>query len=144
MLGTWSFDEVRALGVEANVAVFRNSFRDMYDEAFQWAEDKRRRRDVEKPWLDDLEFKGLVEEKGRLYSRKIKGLIEEGEGQRLVEVSKEVNKMRRRLKKEYFDQRMGEIRGDLKATWEVLGEVLRGRKGKGGLCVGISSGMGVR
>ena len=39
--------------------------------------------------------------------------------------------MRRRLKREYFDQRLGEIGGDLKATWEVLGEVLRGKRGKG-------------
>ena len=38
VLGSWSFDEVRALGVEENVARFRNSFRDMYDEAFPWVE----------------------------------------------------------------------------------------------------------
>ena len=28
-----------------------------------------RRKDVEKLWLDNVEFKGLVEEKGWLYSR---------------------------------------------------------------------------
>ena len=55
-LEAWSFDEVRALGVEENVAVFRNSFRDLYDEAFPWMEEKRKRRDVEKPWLDVEEF----------------------------------------------------------------------------------------
>ena len=65
-LAAWSFDEVRAMGVEANVARFRNSFRDLYDESFPWVEVKRRRRDEEKPWLDDVEFKELVEEKGRL------------------------------------------------------------------------------
>ena len=32
----WSFDEVRGMGVEANVARFRNSYRDMYDEGFPW------------------------------------------------------------------------------------------------------------
>ena len=47
-------------------------------------EDRRKRRDVEKPWLDDAEFKGLVEEKGSLYSRKLRGRLGEGEGQRLV------------------------------------------------------------
>ena len=41
--------------------------------------------------------------------------------------------MRRRLKREYFDQRLGEIVGDLRATWGVLGEVLRGRRGKEGV-----------
>ena len=91
---------------------------------------KRRKRDVEKPWLDDDEFRGLVEEKGGLYTRKVRGTLREGEGQRLVEVSREVNRLRRRLKREYFDRRLGEIGGDLRATWEVLGEVLRGRKGK--------------
>ena len=49
-LECWSFDEERALGVEGNVGRFRNSFRDLYDEAFPWVEDKRRRRDEEKPW----------------------------------------------------------------------------------------------
>ena len=59
--------------MEENVAVFWNLFRNLYDETFPWVEEKRKGRDVEKPWLDDGEFKGLVEEKGRLYSRKIKG-----------------------------------------------------------------------
>ena len=36
---------------------FRNEFRDLYDEAFPWVEVKRKRRDEEKPWLDDGEFK---------------------------------------------------------------------------------------
>ena len=141
-LEAWSFDEVRALGVEENVAVFRNTFRDLYDEVFPWVEEKRKKRDVEKPWLDDEELTGLVQEKGGLYSRKIKGLLGEEEEQRLVEVSREVNRLRRKLKREYFDQRMGEISGDLRATWEVLGEVLRGRRGGGGLRVGILNGTG--
>ena len=74
-LDAWSFDEERALGVEGNVARFRNSFRDMYDEVFPWMEDKR---DEEKPWLDDAEFKELVKEKGALYSGKVKGVLGEG------------------------------------------------------------------
>ena len=115
-LAAWSFDEVRALGVEANVAVFRNTFRDMYEEAFPWVEDKRRKRDVEKLWLDDPEFKGLVEEKGQLYSRKLKGLLDEEEERRLVEVNGHVNRLRRRLKRGYFDRRFAEISGDLRAT----------------------------
>ena len=74
-LEAWSFDDVRALGVEANVAAFRNSFFDMYEEAFPWVEDKRKRRDMEKLWLGDLELKGFIEEKGQFYSRKLKGLL---------------------------------------------------------------------
>ena len=62
----WDFDEERALGAEGNVAKFRNGFRDLYDAAFPLAEDKRRREDVEKPWLDEVEFKELVREKGDL------------------------------------------------------------------------------
>ena len=130
-LERWSFDEVRSMGVEWNVARFRDEFRDLYDETFPWVEDKRRRRDEEKPWLDDVEFKELVREKGRLYSRKRKGDLREGDSQRLVEVTREVNRKRKGLKKAYFDQRIGEVMGDLRATWEVLGEALRGRKGKG-------------
>ena len=40
-----------------------------------------------------------------MYPRKIKGVIREGEGQRLVEVSREVNNMRGKLKTEYSERR---------------------------------------
>ena len=40
---------------------------------------------------------------------KVKGQIGEGGGERLVEVSREVKKMRRRLKRAYFDQRLTDI-----------------------------------
>ena len=127
------------------MARFRNEFRDLYDEAFPWAEDRRSKRDEEKPWLDDVELKALVKEKGVLYSRKVRGGLDEEGGHRLAEVSRKVNSMRRKLKRDYFDQRLGEIGRDMRATWKVLGEVLRGRRGGegiGGLRVGISRGMG--
>ena len=89
--------------MEGNVARFRNEFRDMYDEEFPWVEDRRSRRPEEKLWLDEEGFKGLVKEKGDLYSRKIKGLLGQGEELRLLEVNREVNRIRRRLKREYFD-----------------------------------------
>ena len=72
----------------------------------------------------------MVREKGELYSRKIRGLLDQAGQERLVKVYKEVNAIRRRLKREYFDQRIGEIAGDARATWEVLGEVIRGRRGR--------------
>ena len=127
-LKVWSFDEVRSLGIETNVARFRNQFRDMYDAAFPWTKAKKRGRDIEKPWLDDPEFKLLVEEKGTLYSRSIKGALDDQGKARLTEVCREVNRARRKLKREYFEQRMAEIKGDHKATWEVLGELIKGRK----------------
>ena len=85
-LERWSFDEVRSMGVEWNVARFWNEFRDLYDETFPWVEDKRRRRDEEKPWLDDVEFKELVREKEDLYSRKIRGNLEQEGLERLDKV----------------------------------------------------------
>ena len=54
-------------------------------------------------------------------------------GDRLVEVTRKVNRMRRRLKREYFDQRLDGVIGDHRATREVLGEVLRGFCGRAGL-----------
>ena len=55
------------------------------------AKGRKRKRDVEKPWLDDVDFKELVvREKGELYSRKIRRKLWEGEEGRLAEVSKEV------------------------------------------------------
>ena len=43
-------------------------------------------------------------------------------------VIKEVNTLRRRLKRTYFREKLEENKGDLKAAWEVLSEALRGRK----------------
>ena len=54
-LEAWSFNKVWELGVEGNVAIFQNSFRDTYDAAFPWVEGKKSRRD-EKPWLDDAQL----------------------------------------------------------------------------------------
>ena len=93
----WSFDVERGLGVEGNVARFRNGFRDLYDSVFPWVERRRTRKDMEKPWLDDEEFKELVKEKGDLYSRSIRVGLDEGQRARLVEVTREVNRMRHRL-----------------------------------------------
>ena len=52
-----------------------------------------------------------------MFSRKIKGLLGEDEGRRLVEVNREVNRMRHRLKRAYFGQRLGEIRGISGLHW---------------------------
>ena len=59
----WSFDVERQLGAEGNVARFWNAFRDKYDAAFPWKERKKKKKDREKPWLDDGGFKELVKEK---------------------------------------------------------------------------------
>ena len=141
-LDGFHFDVERALGVEGNVARFRNGFRDLYDAAFPWVESKKKRKDIEKPWLDDDDFKELVREKGDLYSRKVRGTLDLRGLARLAEVTKEVNRMRQRLKRAYFSQRMEEIQGDLRATWEVLNELLRGRSRQdgGGTCRDFEKG----
>ena len=41
---------------------------------------RKGRKDVEKPWLDDPDFKQLVEEKEGLYSRKLRGQLMEEVG----------------------------------------------------------------
>ena len=78
--------------------------------------------------MDDVGFKELVAEKGRLYSRKVRGKMEEGEQRRLVEVSREVNRTRRRLKREYFNRRLAEIGGELwlgkVGRYEIVDDVL--------------------
>ena len=61
--------------MKANVAALRNSFCDMCEGAFLWVEDKRKRKDIEKLWLDNLQLKGLTEEKGQFYSRKLMVLL---------------------------------------------------------------------
>ena len=65
----WDWREVRALGVEDNWARFSNEFRDMYDGAFPVVKGKKKS-DMEKPWLDDVDFKGLEREKVELLSKK--------------------------------------------------------------------------
>ena len=130
---TWAFDEIRALGAEANVGRFRNQFRDLYDSAFPWVKNKSKRKDEEKPWLNDPDFKAQVAKKSQLYSKKIKcGLCPEEE-ESLSKVCRDINKARRQLKRTYFKEKLEETNGDLRATWQILGEVLRGRRStKGG------------
>ena len=132
----WTFDEERQKGIEYNVAKFRNEFRDLYDSAFPWVENKKKRRDKEKPWLDDLEFKSLVEEKGKLYKMKLRGSLGEEGHERLAVLNKEVNRLRKSLKRSYFREKLEEKKDDLRGLWEVLGEALSGRSGKskGSIC----------
>jgi hypothetical protein len=63
-LDLWDFRELRALGVEGNAAQFRNKFRYIYNVAFPVREDKKKKKDSEKPWLDDPGFKVIVRGKG--------------------------------------------------------------------------------
>ena len=95
------FDEERALGAEGNVARFRNALRDMHDSAFFWVQDKRRKKDVEKPWLDDAGLKELVREKEGLYSRKLRGILDREGAERLDALTREINATRQRLKRAY-------------------------------------------
>jgi hypothetical protein len=134
ILESWDRRELRAVGVEGNVARFRNEFRDVYNEVFPLIEDERKTK--EKPWLNDPQFKVMFKEKGELFSRKVKGREQEGDRERLAEVAREVNKTRQRLRRAHFSQRLEGVMGDAKATWEVLGEVLGGgrRKSKGAAC----------
>jgi hypothetical protein len=69
----------------------------------------------------------IVREKGELYSKKVKGQ----ERVRLAEVTNEVNRTGRRLRRAYFSQRLHGKMGDARAVWEVLGEVLGGKKKRG-------------
>ena len=126
----WYFDVQGSLGPEGNIARFRNEFRDLYNTAFPWVEKKVNKKDLEKPWLNEDEFKALVTEKGELYSLKLQGKLTEAMHERFIAVSKEVNKVRQRLKRRYFKKKLEEVRGDLRSTWEVLGEVLKGRRGR--------------
>jgi hypothetical protein len=64
-------ESVGAMGVEDNVAHFRNMFRDIYNEVFPLTEDEKKPKDREKPWLDDPQFKAMVREKGELFFRKV-------------------------------------------------------------------------
>jgi hypothetical protein len=83
-LDSWDFKELRALGVEDNVAWFWTEFRDMYNVAFPVREDRKKNKDREKPWLDDPGFKVIVREKGELYPRKVKGQEREGDRERVA------------------------------------------------------------
>jgi hypothetical protein len=114
VLESWDWRVLGVMGVEDNVARFRNKFRDIYNEVFPLTEDKRKRK--EKPWLDDPRFKAMVGEKGELFSRKVKGREQEGDRERLAEVTREVNRNRRQLRKAYFSQRLEGVMGDARST----------------------------
>ena len=79
-----------------------------------------------------------MDEKGRLYSLKLGVAGRE----RPVKIIREVYRTWQRLKRAYFNQRINEVVGDMRATWEVLAEVLgRGLKGSvGSACVYFRKG----
>ena len=131
-LGEWDWRALRSMNAKENASRFGNELRDLYYASFPEVDCKKEKRDVEKPWLDDPNFKQLVGEKDDLNSRRRRGrLSEEGEA-RYGEVCREVNDARRWLRRTYFDQRVREAEGDARASWEVLREVIgrgKGRKG---------------
>ena len=53
----WDWRAVRALGVEENWVRFGDECWDMYNCTFPVAKGKKKRWDVEKPWLDEVDFK---------------------------------------------------------------------------------------
>ena len=78
--------------------------------------------------------------------------MKEGDLERLAAVTREANRTRQRLKRTYFAEKLEKNKGDLRANWEILGEVLQGKKKvKGGnMCkyfekdgVGITDGAKV-
>jgi hypothetical protein len=91
-----------AMDVEGNVARFRNEFRDIYNKVFPITEDNRRWKDREKPWLDNPRFKAMLREKGELFSRKVRRREQEGDREKLAEVTREVNQWLR----QYNEQQM--------------------------------------
>ena len=72
-LAEWEWRALRSLSAEENAARFRNELWDLHYGSFPVVNHRKGRRDVEKPWLDDPDFKQLVVEKGDLYSRKLRG-----------------------------------------------------------------------
>ena len=58
------------MGVEGNMARFQNEFQDIHDAAFPWADRRKGRKDRDKLWLDDEEFKELLRGKNE---RRLKG-----------------------------------------------------------------------
>ena len=53
-----------AIGMEENCVRFGNEFWDMYNCAFPVAKRRKRKRDVEKRWLNDVDFTELVRKGG--------------------------------------------------------------------------------
>ena len=65
-----------------------------------------------------------------MYKLKIRNRLHDEGEVRLAEVCKLVNAMRRKLKRNYFQERLEKSKGDLKATWKVLGEAIKGKRSK--------------
>ena len=77
----WDWRVLQSLSADENVARFRNEFRGLYYGSFPVANCRKWKKNLEKSWLDDLDFKQLLEEKGDLYSRKLWGQVMEEGGQ---------------------------------------------------------------
>ena len=123
-----------ALGGESvaeDAARFRNEFRDGYNECFPQKRVRLRGIDIRKPWLCDEDFLGKVKEKNRLYAAQFKhpGGLGEAEQARLALLTKEVNHLRRDLKRCFFARKLSESGKNSRAAWRVLHDFI-GKPGR--------------
>ena len=101
---------------------FRNEFRDEYNRCFPLIKVKVRRVDMEKPWLNDAILIGKIKERNRQFALHIKetdGMTADGLVN-LRQITREVNHLRRDLKKSHFARQLDEAGRNCRAAWKVL------------------------
>jgi hypothetical protein len=103
---------------------FRNEFRDIYNVCFPLVRKRVRKIDLLKPWLCDDAFLSKVREKNQLFSRHLKGGLNQTDTERLGGLRSEVNRLRRDLKRSYFARRLEEVMEDSRRAWEVIHEFI--------------------
>jgi hypothetical protein len=105
---------------------------DIYNVCFPLVRKKVRRVDLLKPWLCDDAFLSKVREKHLLYSRHLKGSLNQTDTDRLKDLTSQVNRLRKDLKRSFFSRRLAEAEKNSKRAWKVIHEFIE-KPGKSGI-----------
>ena len=131
----WGSDLViKSDSVAEDCVKFRNEFRDEYNTCFPLIKVRLRRADLTKPWLNDASLIGKIRERNRLFALHVKetdGFTADGLVN-LRRLTREVNHLRRDLKKSHFARLLDETGKDCRAAWKVLHSFI-GKPCKGGV-----------
>ena len=121
----------RVDSVAEDAARFRNELRDEYNVCFPQKKVRIRPIDEKKPWLNDASFLNKVRARDKLYARQLKrrGGLSSVDGSRLRDLTDEVNRQRKDMKRAYFSQKLNETGKNSKQAWKVLHDFI-GRSGR--------------
>ena len=115
----------RTNSLKEDASAFIEQLQDGYNNCFPTKLVRIKDIDIRKPWLHNAEILSKIKERNRQYTLSLKNspnayLHQE----RFKQLSKDVNNLRKNLKKNYFAEKLNEAGTNTKQAWKVIHEFL--------------------